>query len=393
MKKLLAFLIAVLPLFASATKFEPYFPFYNRSYVIYSVSEPVEIDGDIYTPEWEKAEWTEDFMDIEGLRNPVEPKYRTRAKMLWDKQYIYLAVELEEPHIWGTLKNRDDVIFWDNDIEFFIDPFCSGKNYREFEFNTLNTQWDLLLTAPQLRQGIAVNEWDVKGLRTAVKHYGTLNDPSDKDIKWTFEAAIPIASFQRYLRPGAQWRLNFSRVEWLKITTENGVYSKVEGTNRFGEESNWLWVPTGAIDAHRPERWGWIQFSGITVGEGTEPFNWNNGHEYMEALWTVSNRIRQYRFLHGKMPEQFSDLELENPMGIQYVKLSNGDFHISVETDYGATYSTMGNGIMECSMPRGPRRPMGDRTPGRNPYENLMSDKMASPAYGGDTTRILRQMF
>lgn len=392
MKKTFFLLGLILPLFASATEFEPYFPFYNRSYVIYSVTEPVNIDGDIYTPEWEKAEWTEDFMDIEGPRNTVAPKYRTRAKMLWDKKYLYLAVELEEPHIWGTLKNRDAVIFWDNDIEFFIDPFCGSKNYREFEFNTLNTQWDLLLTAPERRGGLAIFEWDVNGMKTAVKHYGTVNDPSDIDTKWTFEAAIPIASLTKHMYPGAQWRLNFSRVEWLKVSHEGGTYTKNPGTNNFGHESNWLWVPTGVVDAHRPERWGWIQFSGITVGEGTEQFNWNNGHEYMEALWTVSNRIRQYRFLKGKMPESFEDLELENPMGIRYIKISDNDYHVSVTTDFGVVYSTMANGTLEQSNSRRVRISK-DRTPGRNPYEGLMSDKMPSPAYGGDTTKILRFMF
>lgn len=392
MKKIIFLVLLVFPLVVSATKFEPYFPFYNRSYVVYHVSQPVNVDGDIYTPEWEKAEWTECFMDIEGLRNPIEPKYQTRAKMLWDNQYLYIGVELEEPHIWATPKKRDDVIFWDNDIEFFIDPSCSGNNYREFEFNAMNAQWDLLLTTPQNRGGLAINEWNVSGLKTAVKCYGTMNDPSDTDTKWTFEAAIPIASLSRYVRPGAQWRFNFSRVEWLKITTEGGVYSKEEGTNRFGEESNWLWVPTGAIDAHRPERWGWIQFSEIEIGQGTEEFNWNNGHEYMEALWTASNRVRQYRFLYGKLPESFSDLELDNPMEIKYVKLSDFDFHLSVTTDYGVIYSTMANGTMERTMTR--RHPMiGDRKPGRNPYEDLMADKVPSPSYGGDTTSVLRSMF
>ena len=44
--------------------------------------------------------WTEDFVDIEGTRRP-KPRLRTRAKMLWDAEYFYIAAELEEPHVWA----------------------------------------------------------------------------------------------------------------------------------------------------------------------------------------------------------------------------------------------------------------------------------------------------
>ncbi len=355
---------------ANAVEFEPYFPFLNLSYIVYQAPQPIEIDGNIYTPEWEKATWTEDFQDIRGERHPEKPKYRTRAKMLWDRNYLYIAVEIEEPHIWATITERDKVIYNDNDIEVFIDPTGNGKQYREFEFNAFNSQWELLLTSPPYRGGTSFTEWDCKGLKTAVKLYGTINDPSDTDEKWTFEAAIPFSSLG-FVRPGSQWRLNFSRVEWLKVIVENGKYKKIEGTNRFGFEENWLWAPTGAIDAHRPERWGWIQFAGTIVGEGKEEFNWNNGHEYKEALWTISNRIQQYTFLTGKMPKTFEDLELDNPMGIKYIPLEDKEFYLSVVSDMGTTYTLTNEGVMKSSINREKLKRMmelGGRTPGVNPY-------------------------
>ncbi len=63
-------------------------------------------------------------------------------------------------------------------------------------------------------------------------------------------------------RDGDQWRVNFSRVEW-QHTIEGGHYRKVPNTR----EDNWVWSPQGAIDMHRPETWGYVQFSTAAPGQ------------------------------------------------------------------------------------------------------------------------------
>src|SRR5262245_62131639 len=79
------------------------------------------IDGKLDDKSWASAPWTSDFEDIEGPAKP-RPRFRTRAKMLWDDDHFYVAAELEEPHVWGTITNHDGVIFHDPDFEVFIDP-------------------------------------------------------------------------------------------------------------------------------------------------------------------------------------------------------------------------------------------------------------------------------
>ena len=37
-----------------------------------------------------------------GDAGPV-PRFQTRARMLWDDNYLYVGALLEEPHVWGTL--------------------------------------------------------------------------------------------------------------------------------------------------------------------------------------------------------------------------------------------------------------------------------------------------
>ena len=221
---------------------------------------PVQIDGLLNDGGWQKAPWTDSFIDIQGADHQT-PRYKTRAKMLWDDNYFYIAAELEEPHVWGTLTKHDSVIFRDNDFEVFLNPTGDTLNYFEFEINALNTGWDLFLPKPYLKGGKADNSWEVPGLKTAVHIDGTLNNPADTDKGWTVEIAFPWAAFKdrsSVARPfaGDQWRVNFSRVEW-QTRVVAGKYEKLPGT----KEDNWVWSPQGVVNMHVPERWSVVRFA------------------------------------------------------------------------------------------------------------------------------------
>src|SRR5262249_16446424 len=117
------------------------------AYVCYRAEKPIKIDGKLDDPAWDAAPWSDDFVDIEGDAKP-KPRWKTRMKMLWDDECLYIAAEMEEPHLWATLTEHDSVIFRDNDFEVFLDPDGDNHNYAELELNALNTTWDLLLTKP-----------------------------------------------------------------------------------------------------------------------------------------------------------------------------------------------------------------------------------------------------
>ncbi len=246
---------------------EKVLPILQQQYLCHHTATPLVIDGKMDEAAWATAPWTADFQDIEGDAKP-KPTFRTHAKMLWDDQYFYIAAELEEPHVWGTITKHDEVIFADPDFEVFIDPDGDNHQYYEFEMNALNTGWDLRLTKPYKDGGQALNEWNIPGLKTAVHVRGTLNDASDRDQGWNVELAIPwkvLAEFANRSTPpqeGDQWRAGFSRVEWL-IDIKDGKYVKKPKT----PEHNWIWSPQGVVDMHRPETWGYVQFTKKAPGE------------------------------------------------------------------------------------------------------------------------------
>jgi hypothetical protein len=234
-------------------------------YTCLRASSPIRIDGRLDDPAWRNAPWTAAFVDIEGDTKP-RPRFQTRAKMLWDDQFFYIAAELEEPHVWATLTQHDSVIFHDNDFEVFLNPSGDGRNYFEFEINALNTSWDLFLPKPYREGGKSDDSWDIPGLQTGIGIHGTLNNPSDIDRGWTVEIAIPWTSFASRApvhrpAPGDEWRVNFSRVEW-RTEIRDGRYVKIPGL----KEDNWVWSPQGVINMHVPARWGYVRFSGDVPG-------------------------------------------------------------------------------------------------------------------------------
>ena len=241
-----------------------------RGYVCYRARSSLTIDGRLDDAAWKDAPWSEPFRDIEGDKRP-EPPLRTRVKMLWDDRVLYIAAELEEPNVWATLRKHDSVIFNDNDFEVFIDPDADNHLYGELEVNALATTWDLLLTKPYKDQGRAIDSWEISGLKVATHIDGTLNDPRDTDRGWSVEIYYPWKSMSELTqvsippRDGDQWRINFSRVEW-DIDVVRGKVLKIP----HRPEHNWVWSPQGAIDMHRPDRWGILQFS--TARPGTASF-------------------------------------------------------------------------------------------------------------------------
>lgn len=252
------------------------------------------LDGRLDEIIWGHAPWSEPFLDIEGDDHPA-PLFQTRMRMLWDDDALYIGARLDEPHIWGTLTEHDCVIYQDNDFEVFLDPSGRGHHYVELEVNALNTTWDLMLTHPYRSGGMPISGWEFECLRTGVAIDGTLNDPTDIDRGWSVEIAIPWSSLRDVagvpLPPGDgdQWRINFSRVEWQHAVAD-GAYTKVPETPEY----NWVWSPQFAIDMHRPEWWGVLQFSDRTSDlPPLRPLDeWDNRMALLD-IWEAEQRFRQ----------------------------------------------------------------------------------------------------
>ncbi len=264
-------------------------------YYVQPITDAIIIDGKDSEDSWSKAVWTDSFKDIEGAQKP-HPIFETKVKMLWDKENLYLFAKLEEPHIKGYLKQKDTIIYHDNDFEVFLKPNLLSPEYIEIEVNALNTVMDLLMTKPYRFGGRANLNWDTKDIESAVYHAGTINNPKDKDEYWTVEMKIPVKSL-KYFGEGNQikaneiWKINFSRVQWLYENTGTTYTKKKDNTGKNLAEENWVWSPIGLVNMHYPERWGHIKF----IDSSNELFIDEQFLSLEKMAWNISYLQQIYR--------------------------------------------------------------------------------------------------
>ena len=304
----------------------------------------MNIDGRDDELAWNNAFYTDDFIDIEGSKTPSQ---KTNVKMLWDEKFLYVFAKLYENHIWGDITKRDEVIYYNNDFEVFINPNDDVFSYGEIEINALGTEWDLFLNRPYRLRGKADSGWDINGLKSAVDMSGTLNDPNDLDDYWTVEIAIPLKEIEKLNTSGKDekvisgdvWRINFSRVNW-DFEINNGVYSRKKENGKYLPEYNWVWSPQGIINMHVPENWGYLVFS-----ENDEVFNMTNKLITQHILYTVFREItfgnlKYLKNLEANTSIEFKDFEYRNiKISCNFLKtedgyvieLINGEYEFSID--------------------------------------------------------------
>ena len=108
-------------------------------YTCYRVREPLPLDGRLDAAAGAQAPRSPRFVDVVTGRPGL---YDTRAAALWDDEALYIGFWLEEPFVAAELTERDSLIFYENDIEVFID---GGDCYYEFEMNALGTIYEVFL--------------------------------------------------------------------------------------------------------------------------------------------------------------------------------------------------------------------------------------------------------
>lgn len=247
-------------------------------------NEAPVIDGKLDDAAWEGIRKTASFVDLISGKKTL---HETRAAIQWDDENLYVAFWVTEPNVEAKYRNRDDPIYYDNDVEIFI----AGKDaYYEFEINPFGTVYEGFFiwedaydrggysAAPQLKRslpkvqpfnGVGFKEhprgkriaflgYDFPKFKSAVAIDGTLNDKSDKDRGWTVELAFPWKEMKwlakgdnRSLPPksGDEWRIDLFRFNTYKAP----------GPPK--DSGGWALGKHGVWDSHIPEIFPIVTFS------------------------------------------------------------------------------------------------------------------------------------
>jgi len=253
------------------------------SYQAYRTSNAPKINGQLDELEWKIAPQSPNFRD---LISGSETIHDTRAAVLWDDDYLYVAYWIEEPNLQASITERDGLIYQNNDVELFI---AGQDSYYEFEINAYGTIYEVFFIweeaytnggydtmvgfgteEPGRRvfdgvgykphpRGLRIGfwNWDLKGLQSAVFTDGTINDDKDRDRGWTVELALPWSSLSiltkgdgRSIPPRHKdtWRMDFSR------------FNQYKEADPAKDSGGWAWSPHGVWDSHVPECFTFVNF-------------------------------------------------------------------------------------------------------------------------------------
>jgi len=249
-------------------------------------------DPGLNHPAWSAAPPTPRFVDI-GDGHPAP--WGTWATVLWDDDVLHVGYRAEEPFVSATSTARDSLLFFENDLELFID----GRDaYYELEFTALGTVYEVFFVwrdayLPGSRWDVprfdvhrpsvhsfagdhphdrttfwdgahprgtrwAFLDYDLPGMTVDVHVDGRINDDSHVDAGWTAHVRIPWSGLAdladgRALPPrdGDVWGMFFGRFQQLK-TREPGR------TIGLGYAAN----AHGVNDTHLPESWTQVRFTG-----------------------------------------------------------------------------------------------------------------------------------
>ena len=205
----------------------------NTDYKLSLVSEAPEIDGQANEAIWRNARWTPWFKRPNNER--LNPKIRTRAKMLYDAEALYVFFETYDSDIKNPRTKRDDQLWRSDVVELYLDPGKDTKDYLEFQFAPTGAIFDALFTShrkPDWRK--AAPNFNMQGLEVKVHLKGTLNKSDDQDQGWSVEARIPfkeLPGVTQAPKPGTQWGFNLYRIDSAAPSsgTSMGTFAPVGG--------------------------------------------------------------------------------------------------------------------------------------------------------------------
>ena len=259
------FLILAVSFFSTPVSAQSSDPDWVRRYDCLRANGPIIIDGAGNELAWQTAPDVGEFSRFtsanysgDGLKVPN----RTTAKMLWDDEFIYFLIAVDDPDIWSTMIERDkNCLCREETIEIFIDPDGDGKDYAEIHINSLGTINDIWITSSSMDlKGMTYDKgeplswpdlyaWTLEGMRYAVTNHGTVNNKSDIDHGSVFEFAMPWRGFGKIAGsaaippgPGDVWRINVNRYE----------------RPTRGKEDLSAWAPLKRGSYHVPERFGYV---------------------------------------------------------------------------------------------------------------------------------------
>ncbi len=196
----------------------------QRAYPCLRADGPIAIDGKLDEAAWSRATVISGFivpprMDsvAQKMTEAKPAASATRARLLWDDEYLYFAAELDDLDLYCVTPDKHDAGFGADDIiELFVKPSDTLPYYWELHVVPSGGTRDYFYARRYAGADTRWLKYD-SGLRARVSLQGTLDDWTDRDTGWTAEMRIPWSAFAQMggkPRSGDLWRFLVSRYDY-----------------------------------------------------------------------------------------------------------------------------------------------------------------------------------
>ncbi|MFA6813544.1 MAG: carbohydrate-binding family 9-like protein, partial [Bacteroidaceae bacterium] len=262
-------------------------------------SAPV-IDGKLEDACWQQTEWKTNFTILNKTK--VLAAQQTRFKTVHDNNFLYIAVEFDEPNINGLkaqATKRDGKVYHDDCVEIFVDANRDKSSYKHFCFNSIDTVYD-----EERRQGghvgtVLWNSADVKNASTKQQN------------KWLMEISIPFVELG--INGKTTWGMNVTRNRQASGKAQFSTF--VPLTGGFQEPANFADLNLKDADL---SKFSWdvkAPYDLRTVSM--------NGEKVLTGKTFITNKTGKFCFVKwiaslASGGEQIQTFALDNNLGKEY---------------------------------------------------------------------------
>lgn len=212
----------------------------------------IKIDGKLDDAAWKTAQAHE--FNFYYRATTDSDRQKTKFRMLWDDQALYVAFEVQDNYITAREKTRDEAPYLDDCAEIFLIPEDTDLPLHfGFEVNLYKVANDFIyLNNFYKNEKVVVTGYDPE-YEVGVTINGSLNDNQDLDRGWVMEMAIPL----KVLSSRGEFSSVSEGVIWKALAVRQDR-NDLEGDRRT--TSTWFANSEENFDVHAPKHFGRIQF-------------------------------------------------------------------------------------------------------------------------------------
>jgi len=206
----------------------------TKDYICLQATAPIKIDGKLDEVAWQQASVIDNFY-------PYSPKdakdlSETKARIAWDKNYLYVAIECDDDDIWSYSDRHDDDL-WRGDVaEFFVKPNTSMPAYCEFVIAPSGALYDARYPSRGAGGYYRFKDWSSKA-KVATTINGTDDDWKDTDTGYVVEMAIPFSAFSDIAKQpvaGDTWTFGVFRYDYTKSYEDTLLMMSIPESQKSG---------------------------------------------------------------------------------------------------------------------------------------------------------------